>query len=129
MSREWLKNKVKGPAQWCSGWVHVLRFGSPGFLGSDPGCGLAHHSSSHAVAASHIQNRGRLAQMLAQGQSFSTKNKVQLRSKKCSILSIIIIKSRIVIWHTPKHEREHYLKPQQYKMNLSMTKCGMHLSV
>ena len=32
-------------------------------------------SSSHAVAASHIQNRGRLAQMLAQGQSSSSKKR------------------------------------------------------
>ena len=26
-----------------------------------------HHSSNHAVAATHIQNRGRLAHMLAEG--------------------------------------------------------------
>ena len=32
-----------------------------------------HHSSSHAVAVSHIRNRGILAQMLAQGQSSSPK--------------------------------------------------------
>ena len=43
-------------------------------------CGLGswvwtyiHHSSSHAEAASHTQNRGRLAQMLAQRQSSSPK--------------------------------------------------------
>ena len=56
----------------------VVKFLCPGFVGSDPGCGPTHHSSSHAVAASLIQNRGRLAQMLAQGQFSSPKeNKKQ----------------------------------------------------
>ena len=41
------------------------------FIHSDPRHGPTHCSSSHAVAASHTQNRGRLAQMLAQGQSSS----------------------------------------------------------
>ena len=57
--------------------------------GLDPGRGATHCSSSHAVVASHIQNRGGLAQMspqrqakeegwqqmLAQGQSSSQKKK------------------------------------------------------
>ena len=30
-----------------------------------------HHSSSHAMTVTHIQTRGRLAQMLAQGESSS----------------------------------------------------------
>ena len=34
-----------------------------------------HCSSSHAVVALHIQNGGRLAQMLAQGQSSSSKKR------------------------------------------------------
>ena len=42
-------------------------------MDSDPGPGPIHHSSSHAVVAYHIQNRGRLAQMLAQQQSSSGK--------------------------------------------------------
>ena len=29
----------QGPAQWRRGEVRTLRFGSPGFAGSDPGCG------------------------------------------------------------------------------------------
>ena len=37
-----------------------------------PGADL-HHPSIHAVVASHMQNRGRLAQLLAQGQSLSPK--------------------------------------------------------
>ena len=37
-----------------------------GFVGSDPGRGPTHHSSSHAVVAAHTQNRVRLAQILAQ---------------------------------------------------------------
>ena len=50
----------------------ALCFGGLGFTGSDPRCGPTHRSSSHAVAASHIQNRG-LAQILAQQQSSSSK--------------------------------------------------------
>ena len=38
-------------------------------MGSHPGHGPTHCSLSHAVAVSHIQNRGRLAQTLAQQQS------------------------------------------------------------
>ena len=45
---------------------------APGSWVQIPGVDL-YHSSSQAVAASHIQNRGRLAQMLAQGQSSSQK--------------------------------------------------------
>ena len=33
----------------------ALCFIGPGFVGSDPGHGPTQHSSSHAVAASHIQ--------------------------------------------------------------------------
>ena len=47
-------------------WVCVLYFGSLRFDNSNPGHGPTHHLSHHAVAASHIQNRGRLAQMSAQ---------------------------------------------------------------
>ena len=44
-------------------------------VGSDHGHGPTYHLSSHAVAASHIQNKGRLAQMLGQGQSASPKKR------------------------------------------------------
>ena len=50
----------------------TLRFGGPGL---DPGCRPTLFISSHAVAATHIQNRGRLAQTLAQGESSSSKEK------------------------------------------------------
>ena len=40
--------------------VHVLCFDGPVFTGSDPRHRPTHHSSSHAVVASHIQNRVRL---------------------------------------------------------------------
>ena len=46
----------------------ALHFGGLEFMGSDPGGRPTHHLSSHAVVVSHIQNRGRLAEMLAQGQ-------------------------------------------------------------
>ena len=55
------------------GWPHgievescALHFGGPGWQVWSLGMDL-HHSSSHAVVVSHIQNRGRLAQILAQG--------------------------------------------------------------
>ena len=35
--------------------IHVLCFGSLGFASLDPECGPMHHSSSHAVAGSHIE--------------------------------------------------------------------------
>ena len=47
----------------------MLNFSSPGFTGSDLGHGPTQRSSKQAVTVSHIQNRGRLAQMLAQDQS------------------------------------------------------------
>ena len=69
-------------AEWLK--FHLLCFSGPGFTGSDPGHGPA-PLTSHAVAVSHIQNRGRLAQVLAQGQSSSSKkrkigNRCQLRA-------------------------------------------------
>ena len=57
----------------------MLSFSALGFLGLDPERGPTHHSSSNAVVASHIQNTGRLAQMLAHGQS-SSPNKRELSS-------------------------------------------------
>ena len=42
-------------------------------MGLDPGCRPAYCSSSPAVAASHIRNRGRWAKMLAHWQSSSSK--------------------------------------------------------
>ena len=68
------KQQQWGPAQCHSDWVRVLCFcfGSLRLVGLDPWCG---HPLlvTHAVTATHIQNRGRLAQMLAQGQSSSPK--------------------------------------------------------
>ena len=62
-----------GQAWWHSDQVHMLDFSGPGWACLDPECGPTHCSSSHAVAECHIQNRERLAQMLAQGQSSSPK--------------------------------------------------------
>ena len=64
----------------------MLPLGSPGFAGSDSGCAPTHRSSSHAVVASHVQNRGRLTQMLAQGQSSLQRkqtNKQKLKPTPC----------------------------------------------
>ena len=93
------KEEVWELAPWCSVWVCVLRFHSLEFAGSDPRHQPTHSSSSHAVAASHIQNRGRLAQMLGQSQSSSPKNKSKrgsvptpaLRSSKNDLFSRNVI--------------------------------------
>ena len=43
------------------------------------GCGPTHCSSSHAVAASYIQNRGRLATDVSSGPIFLTKEKKEVK--------------------------------------------------
>ena len=50
----------------------TLHFGGPG---SVPGGGPTPLVSGHAVVATHVQNRERLAHILAQGESFSSKIK------------------------------------------------------
>ena len=65
---------LEGPALWCSGQVWHTLLWQPSLEGSDPG----HRPTpliSHAVAMTHIQNRGRLVQMLAQGKSSKGKKK------------------------------------------------------
>ena len=66
-NQQTVKNKT------CLGWpmakwfkFHTLCFSSLGFVGSDPRCRPT-PPVSHAVEASHMQSRGRLAQRLAQG--------------------------------------------------------------
>ena len=53
----------------------MLCFWGPGFMALNPRCEPTHYSSHHAVVRSHIENRGRLALMLAQGQSSSPKQR------------------------------------------------------
>ena len=53
-----------------------------------PGADLHTGSSSHAVEASHTQNRGRLAQMLAQGQSSSPNKQTKIEIPKSHQRSI-----------------------------------------
>ena len=50
----------------------ALHFGDPGLVS---GCGPTSLVSGHAVAATHRQNRERLAQMLAQGEFSSSKKR------------------------------------------------------
>ena len=57
--------------------ISALRFGG---LNSDPGWGPTPLISSHAVAITHLQNRARLAQMLAQAESSSAKNNKQTKT-------------------------------------------------
>ena len=66
-----LKIYPRGQPGGVSGEVHAVYFRGLWFSGSDPGGRRVHPSSNQAVMASHIQNGGRLAGILAQGQSFS----------------------------------------------------------
>lgn len=56
----------------------TLHFSSPG---SVPGHGPILLVNSHAVAVKHVQNRGRLAQMLDQGETSPAKKKKNSQSK------------------------------------------------
>ena len=56
---------------------HMLCSGGPGFAGSDPRCRPTPLISC-AVEVSHLQSRGRLAQMLAQGESSSKKKLAEI---------------------------------------------------
>ena len=58
----------------------ALLFGSLGSRVPIPGVDL-HHSSSPAVVPTHIQSRGRLAQMVAQSESSSPKKKEKKEKK------------------------------------------------
>ena len=75
----YLELKLRGLAWRQSGWVNTLCFSSLGLAGLSPRRGHTRNSSSHAVAASHIRNRGRLAQILAKGQSALSKIKLKLK--------------------------------------------------
>ena len=57
------KDCLRGRPEWLK--FCELCFSGLGFAGLDPGCGPA-PPISHAMEASHIQSRGRLAQVLAQ---------------------------------------------------------------
>ena len=67
----------------CGGRPHdlVVKFSMPhlGGPGLVPGPGPTSLVSGCVVAATHIQNRERLAQMLAQGESVSAKEKEKKR--------------------------------------------------
>ena len=62
-----LKNNILGLPH-----VLIVKFGTLHFcgLGSVPGCGLTPLVRSHTVAATHIQNRGRLATGVSSGWIF-----------------------------------------------------------
>ena len=69
------KHLIGGQPHSLIGKFGALCFGSPG---SAPRSGPTPLVSGHAVAATHIQNRGRLAQMLAQGDS-SSAQKIKIK--------------------------------------------------
>ena len=74
----------------------VAKFGTLCFSGpgSVPGCGPIPLVSGHAVEVTHTQNRERLAQMLAQGESSSPKRKQKKKRKTESITSRHAVKVR-----------------------------------
>ena len=61
-----------GPTPWLRVKFSMLCFNSPGLT---PGPRPTPLMGGHAVAATHIQNRGRLPQILAQGKSSSAKKR------------------------------------------------------
>ena len=73
-----------------------------GSAGLDPRCGPAYPASSQAVVVSDIQNRGRLARMLAQGQS-SLPKKQKAKQDKTKFIGLRIIICDCVTW--PSHIR------------------------
>ena len=69
----------------------MLHFGG---LGLVPGLGPTPLVGGHALAATHIQNRGRPAQMLAQGESSSAQ-----KENWCFLsIKLLIIKFLAKIW-------------------------------
>ena len=60
---------------------NALCFGSPGSWVRILGVDLP--LTCHAEVATHIQNKGRLAQMLAQGESSSTRKKKKMKHLGC----------------------------------------------
>ena len=71
----------------------LLCFGGPGLV---PGCGPVPLFGGHVAEMTHIQNRGRLAWMLAQGKSSSAKKNneslVQIQSAFISINVNFLVK-------------------------------------
>ena len=59
-------------AEWLK--FHTLCFGGPGFVGLDTRCGPI-ALINHAVEASHMQNRGRLATNVSSGLVFFKQKK------------------------------------------------------
>ena len=67
---------------WPSGLVVKFGMFCFGGLGSVLGCGPTILGGGHTVVVTHVQNRGRLAQMLAQGESSSSQKKDGLKKKR-----------------------------------------------
>ena len=80
----------------------VVKFSAVYFssLGSVPRHGPTPLVSGHAVEATHIQNRGRLPQMLTQGKSPSEKKKIIV----CGTVRIIFLKT-----HKPIYRKKRYI--------------------
>ena len=78
MQQRWRKvkaNQKSRLAWWRSGYISVLCFSGPSFTGLDPRCRPTQLLSSHAMVASHIQKRGRLATDVSSGPIFLTYKK------------------------------------------------------
>ena len=87
-----IKNK-EGLALWPGGLVQCALPQKPRLV---PGCTPAPLNGGHAVAvATHIQNRGRLAQMLSQGKSSSRKKTTKKETKKNNRIKKKLITNKI----------------------------------
>lgn len=87
-----IKKHTGGSAPWQSDWVQRTLLGQSGFTGSNVEHRPTPLAGSHAVMATHIQNRGNLAQVLAQGEPSSrtttttTKDHWKMNIKKSPLL-------------------------------------------
>ena len=74
-----LRNEKKGSPRGLLVKFGTLCFGGPALVSR---CRPTPFTGGHAVVATHIQNRVRLGQMLAQGESSSAEKKKRKKKKK-----------------------------------------------
>ena len=96
------------------GWPHglVVKFSMPhfGHLSSDPRCRCTPLVGGHAVAVTHIQNRERLAQMLAQGPSSpAKKKKPKITKNPCHMIYLKVNLSGLTKTHETPGVLEEYI--------------------
>ena len=113
-----INNKGPGPmAKWLK--LSMFHFSGLG-LQVQILCADLTPSVSHAVEASHIQSRGRLAQTLAQGKSFSSQNKKIINNNNLfqSLFLFNVCHSSVVVFqhHTNTTSERVNMNPLSVRM-------------